>query len=85
VIGAIIGDGLSFWLGQRYQRGILLAWPLCDYPQFIVCSEAFIAKHGIASVFYLVETVLGVALVWMLPAGLPEGEVQPGRLTAHSG
>ena len=51
VIGAIIGDGLSFWLGQRYQRGILLAWPLHDYPQFIVRSEAFIAKHGVASVF----------------------------------
>lgn len=40
--------------------------------------------HGIASVFYLIETLLGVALVWMLPAGLPEGGVQPGRLTAHS-
>src|ERR1700739_1096263 len=36
LIGAIIGDGLSFWLGQRYQRGTLLAWPLHDYPQLIV-------------------------------------------------
>jgi membrane protein DedA with SNARE-associated domain len=51
VIGAVIGDGLSFWLGQRYHRGILLAWPLYNYPQFIVRSEAFIAKHGVASVF----------------------------------
>ena len=26
--GAISGDGLSFWLGQRYHREILLGWPL---------------------------------------------------------
>jgi len=25
--GAIIGDGLSFWLGQRYHREILNSWP----------------------------------------------------------
>src|SRR4051812_4757901 len=37
--GAIFGDGLSFWLGQRYKREILLAWPLNRYPQFIDRSE----------------------------------------------
>jgi membrane protein DedA with SNARE-associated domain len=25
VVGAVAGDGLSFWLGQRYHREILLA------------------------------------------------------------
>jgi membrane protein DedA with SNARE-associated domain len=49
--GAIAGDGLSFWLGQRYQRRILLGWPLNRYPQFIGHSEAFIKKYGVASVF----------------------------------
>ncbi|HTH74691.1 MAG TPA: DUF4149 domain-containing protein [Trinickia sp.] len=28
--------------------------------------------HGVASLFYLVETLIGLALVWMLPAG-PHG------------
>jgi membrane protein YqaA with SNARE-associated domain len=28
ITGAIIGDGLSFWLGQRYHREILSSWPL---------------------------------------------------------
>lgn len=51
VIGAILGDGLSFWLGQRYHRGILLHWPLNRYPQFIDRAEAFIAKYGVAGVF----------------------------------
>jgi membrane protein DedA with SNARE-associated domain len=49
--GAIFGDGLSFWLGQRYHREILLCWPLNRYPQFIDRSETFINKYGVASVF----------------------------------
>jgi membrane protein DedA with SNARE-associated domain len=42
---------LSFWFGQRYHREILLAWPLNRYPQFIDRSEAFVKRHGAASVF----------------------------------
>ncbi|MGA6938802.1 MAG: DedA family protein, partial [Pseudolabrys sp.] len=49
--GAIIGDGLSFWLGQRYHREILKSWPLNQYPQFIARSEIFVAQYGAASVF----------------------------------
>lgn len=30
--------------------------------------------HGIASAFYLLETLLGLALVWMLPIGERPGE-----------
>src|SRR6266478_3686381 len=33
--GAIAGDGVSFWLGQRYHQEFLLGWPLNRYPQFI--------------------------------------------------
>jgi membrane protein DedA with SNARE-associated domain len=49
--GAIAGDGLSFWLGQRYHQEILLGWPLNRYPQFIGRSEAFINRYGVTSVF----------------------------------
>ena len=49
--GAIAGDGLSFWLGQRYHQEILLGWPLNRYPQFIARSEAFINRYGVTSVF----------------------------------
>ena len=51
IVGAIFGDGLSFWLGRRYHREILLRWPLNRYPQFIDRSEAFIKTKGGASVF----------------------------------
>jgi membrane protein DedA with SNARE-associated domain len=50
-VGAIAGDGLSFWLGQRYHREILLGWPLKRYPQLICRSETFIYSYGAASVF----------------------------------
>ena len=43
--GAIAGDGLSFWLGQRYHADILLRWPLNLYPPLIDRSQAFIHKY----------------------------------------
>jgi membrane protein DedA with SNARE-associated domain len=49
--GAIAGDGLSFWLGQRYHQEILLIWPLSDYPRVIARSRGFIGKYGLMSVF----------------------------------
>jgi membrane protein DedA with SNARE-associated domain len=49
--GAIIGDGLSFWLGQRYHREILNSWPLNKYPHLIARSERFVTQYGAASVF----------------------------------
>ena len=51
IVGAIFGDGLSFWLGRHYHQEILLRWPLNRYPQFIHRSEAFIKTYGGASVF----------------------------------
>ena len=51
IVGAIFGDGLSFWLGHHYHTEILLRWPLNRYPQFIDRSEAFIKTYGGASVF----------------------------------
>jgi len=50
-LGAIAGDGISFWLGQRFSREILNAWPLVKYPHFVVQSEKFIARYGAAGVF----------------------------------
>src|SRR5512132_2564733 len=49
--GAIIGDGLSFWSGQRYHREILNSWPLNKYPHLIARSERFVTQYGAASVF----------------------------------
>lgn len=51
ITGAVVGDGISFWLGQHYRQKILRSWPLTRYPQFISRSESLIAKYGAASVF----------------------------------
>jgi membrane protein DedA with SNARE-associated domain len=51
IVGAIFGDGLSFWLGRRYHREILLRWPLNRHPQFMDRGEVFIKTYGGASVF----------------------------------
>jgi len=50
-LGAIMGDGASFWLGQRCHRQILQRWPLNQFPRLIARSEAFFNRYGAASVF----------------------------------
>jgi hypothetical protein len=47
VLGAIAGDGFSFWLGHRYRRQILSGWPLNRFPWLIERSARFIRKYGI--------------------------------------
>src|ERR1700719_5172905 len=51
IMGAIVGDGLSFWLGHRYHREILRGWPLNRFPRLIERSARFIRRHGVVSVF----------------------------------
>lgn len=50
-IGAIIGDGLSFWIGYRYHHEILERWPLNRHPELIARSKEFFERHGDMSVF----------------------------------
>src|ERR1700758_2547272 len=51
VVGAILGDGASFWLGQKYHAEILTRWPLSRFPALIARSQAFFDRFGAASVF----------------------------------
>jgi membrane protein DedA with SNARE-associated domain/membrane-associated phospholipid phosphatase len=50
VLGAILGDGFSYWLGRHYQRAILLRWPFSHYPQIAERSERLFQRHGGKSV-----------------------------------
>jgi len=68
-MGAIPGDGLSFWLGHRYHREILNLWPLNRYPELIAPSEAFFSRHGDKSVF-LARFTPGVRAFIPLIAGM---------------
>ena len=50
VLGAIIGDAISYWLGSHYRRQILERWPFRRYSQLTLRSEAFFQRHGGKSV-----------------------------------
>ena len=52
IAGALLGDGLAFWIGHRAQREILGAWPLANYPRLVAESEAFFNKWGTLAVFF---------------------------------
>lgn len=52
IAGALIGDGVAFWLGHRRQREILSAWPLVNYPKLIEESETFFHRWGTLAVFF---------------------------------
>jgi membrane protein DedA with SNARE-associated domain len=65
-VGAIVGDGLSYWLGHRYHREILSGWPFSRFPGLIKRSAHFIRRHGITSVFLARFTAVVRAFVPLL-------------------
>ena len=50
VAGAVIGDGVSFWIGRRYGARIRTAWPIRSYPTLMTNAEAFFRRFGVVSV-----------------------------------
>ncbi len=51
VIGAVLGDSVSFWLGHRYGGGIGRIWPFTRNPDLLPNGIRFFQKHGGKSVF----------------------------------
>ncbi|MEQ8693960.1 MAG: VTT domain-containing protein [Gammaproteobacteria bacterium] len=45
-LGAIAGDGLSYWLGHRYRDQVVLVWPFSRRPQLLAQGEAFFHRYG---------------------------------------
>lgn len=52
IAGAMLGDGMAFWIGHRAQRSILSSWPLSNYPRVVDRSEAFFHRWGALAVFF---------------------------------
>jgi membrane protein DedA with SNARE-associated domain/membrane-associated phospholipid phosphatase len=50
VAGAILGDGLSFWIGRRYQQQLGGMWPFAAHPQMLEKGVAFFQRWGGKSV-----------------------------------
>jgi len=51
-LGAIIGDGVSYWLGHTYEHRLKEVWPLSRYPRLVRRGEIYFKKHGSISVFF---------------------------------
>ena len=50
VLGAVIGDGISFWLGYRYSGHLRSRWPFSRRPGLIHGAEQFFHRYGTLSV-----------------------------------
>ena len=51
VLGAILGDGISYWVGHHYHDRLRDLWPFNKYPQWLEKGESFFTAHGTKSVF----------------------------------
>ncbi|MDE1902968.1 MAG: VTT domain-containing protein [Alphaproteobacteria bacterium] len=67
-LGAIIGDGVSYWLGHHYHHAIIGRWPLSQYPALVTRGEEFFQCHGGKSVF-IARFTPGVRAIVPLIAG----------------
>ncbi len=50
ILGAIAGDGISYWLGRRYHQQMNNLWPFRNRPQLMERGIRFFHRHGGKSV-----------------------------------
>lgn len=46
IIGAILGDQLSYWAGRLFGERLKTMWPLNRYPALVARGEDFVRQHG---------------------------------------
>lgn len=49
--GAVLGDGLSYFLGYRHRDTVVTRWPLSLHPEWLGRGARFFERYGIYSVF----------------------------------
>lgn len=49
--GAVLGDGLSWWLGYRYSDRLRHVWPFSSRPYLLEGGQIFFLRHGGKSIF----------------------------------
>jgi len=52
IAGAIVGDGLSFWLGHHYSDRLRTFWPFRNHPQWLNLGERYFHRHGGKSILF---------------------------------
>jgi undecaprenyl-diphosphatase len=51
ILGAVMGDAISFWLGRRFGHLVEKHWYFVRHPEILKQGYTFFEKYGIASVF----------------------------------
>jgi undecaprenyl-diphosphatase len=46
IFGAIVGDGVSYWLGHRFHEQLRDFWPFRQFPKILEHGEKFFKNHG---------------------------------------
>ena len=51
ILGAILGDGVSWWLGLKFGQRLKSSWPFSRHPELLARGEGLFRRYGAASVF----------------------------------
>jgi len=51
ILGAVLGDAISFWIGKRFGHLVEKHWYFARHPELLKRGYAFFDRFGIASVF----------------------------------
>ncbi len=52
ILGAIAGDGISYWLGYHYHQHLREFWPFKQFPKLLARGESFFKLHGGKSIIF---------------------------------
>jgi membrane-associated protein len=84
IAGALIGDGLAYFIGRRSQREVLTSWPMSKYPRLVAQSEAFFHRYGTLAVLFarFVPPVRAVVPITAGALGMPPQRFYPVNAAA---
>jgi membrane-associated protein len=84
IAGALLGDGLAYWIGRRSQREVLTSWPMSNYPAAVAKSEAFFGRYGTLAVFLarFVPPIRAVVPITAGALGMPPQRFYPVNVAA---
>ncbi len=51
ILGAVVGDSISYWLGYYFKDKLRNSWPFRDNPSVLGKGESFVHRYGVMSVF----------------------------------
>ncbi|HEX4045528.1 MAG TPA: DedA family protein, partial [Gammaproteobacteria bacterium] len=51
ILGAVFGDGISYWMGYYFKDRLHRIWPFHNNPGLLQKGEMFVHKYGVMSVF----------------------------------